>query len=139
MHAEIAHDAVFELRRERLIEREVLFPVLILEAGEFCLDLLLQVLGDDLQLAVMLQQLAGDIQAEIRGIHHAAYEAEMLRHKIGALVHDHHAGGIKLQARLIIPGVIVIRRFRGDKQLVSPSAFTRMTPTGSAVSWKCSL
>ena len=64
----------------------------------------------------MLQQLARDIQAQVGRINHAAHKAQIVRQQIGALVHNHHAGGVELQTRLIVLGVVQPRRLRRDEQ-----------------------
>ena len=78
-----------------------------MELQQFGLDLLLQVGGDDLELPGVLEHFPGDIQGEVGGVHHAPDEGEAVGHQVGALVHDEHAGGVKLQAFLILPGVKV--------------------------------
>ena len=93
----------------------LLFAVL-LHLQQLRLDLLFQGGGDDLQLAVMLKDFTADVQGEVGGIDNALHKAEAVGQQIGALVHDHHAGGIELQALLILPGVEVIGGLGGDIQ-----------------------
>jgi len=64
----------------------------------------------------MLQHFPGDVQAQILRVDHAAHEAEAVGQQIGAVFHDHHAGGVQLQALLEVLGVEIIRCFRGDEQ-----------------------
>ena len=64
----------------------------------------------------MLQQLPGDVQAEVRRVHHAPDEAEVFRQQVGALVHDEHAVGVQLEALLILLGVVVKGGGAGDEQ-----------------------
>ena len=64
----------------------------------------------------MLEHLPGDVQGQILGIHQALYKAEAVRQQIGALVHDKHTAGVKLQALLILPGVVVHGGVGGDEQ-----------------------
>ena len=64
----------------------------------------------------MLQQFPGNIQIQIRGVHYAPDEVEALRHQIGALVHDHHAGGVQLQAALVVLGVVPAVGLGRDEQ-----------------------
>ena len=64
----------------------------------------------------MLQKLAGDVQAQVGGIHDAPDKAEVLGDEVRALVHDHDAARIELQAGLVFAGVVVVRGFRGDEQ-----------------------
>ena len=94
----------------------VFLLVVLLHLQQLGLDLFLQGGGDDLQLAVMLQNFTADVQGEIGGIHNALHKAEAVGQQVGALVHDHHAGGVELQALLILPGVEVIGGLGGDIQ-----------------------
>ena len=64
----------------------------------------------------MLQQLPGDVQAEVGGVHHAPDEPEVLRQQVRALVHDEDAVGIQLQSLLILLGVVVEGGGAGDEQ-----------------------
>ena len=57
----------------------------------------------------MLQHFPGDVQAQILRVDHAAHEAEAVGQQIGAVFHDHHAGGVQLQALLEVLGVEIIR------------------------------
>ena len=116
VHAVIADDAVFELRRERLVERRIFLAILVAQAGKLALDLLLKVAGDDLELAVVLQKLTGDVQAQVGRVDDAAYKPEIFRHEVGAFLHDHDAGGIELQTGLVVAGVVVVRGLGRDEQ-----------------------
>ena len=106
--AVVVDHAVLQLGAEGGPELLVLLPVLLLHLQQLGLDLLLQGGGDDLQLAVMLEDLTADVQGEVGGVHHALDKAEAVGQQVGALVHDHHAGGIELQALLVLTGVKVI-------------------------------
>ena len=67
----------------------------------------------------MLQDLAGDVQREIRRIHETADEREVIRQQILTLVHDQDTGCIQLQPLLEVLGVVVIRRLlRNEQQCV---------------------
>lgn len=108
MGAVVAHHAHLDLGAEGLPEGLVLLPVILLEAEQIGLDLLLQVARDHLELAGVLEHLTGDVEGEVLGVHHALDKAEVLGQQIGALVHDEHAGGVELEALLVLPGVEVI-------------------------------
>lgn len=108
MGAVVAHHAHLDLGAESLPEGLVLLPVILLEAEQIGLDLLLQVARDHLELAGVLEHLTGDVEGEVLGVHHALDKAEVLGQQIGALVHDEHAGGVELEALLVLPGVEVI-------------------------------
>ena len=56
----------------------------------------------------MLQNLTADVQREVGGVHHALDEPEVVGEQVGALVHNEHAGGVELEALLILPGVEVV-------------------------------
>ena len=71
-------------------------------------------LADDLQLAILLQDLARDVQRKIVGVDHAFNEAQVGRHEIAALVHDEDALHIKLQAALHLGAVEVEGRLGGE-------------------------
>ena len=64
----------------------------------------------------MLEQLPGDVQREVGGIHNALYKAEAVGQQVGALVHDEHAGGVELEALFILPGVKVVGGGGGDEE-----------------------
>ena len=49
-------------------------------------------------------------------VHHALDEAEVVGQQVGALLHDQHAGGIELQALLVVLGVEVVGGLAGDEQ-----------------------
>ena len=118
-------ESVFELQAERLVEFVIGRPVVVDDFQQFVPDLLLDAVGDDLQLTIVLQHLAGDVQAQIRGLHHAAHKAEMIRQQSVAVLHDHHSGRVQLEARLIILRVIIRRCGRGYEQhgLITDSTF----------------
>ena len=125
--AELVQHAHLQGPAEVLIELLIARPVIREHLLQLRDNLLFQVGGDDLQLPVMLQQLTGDVQAQVRGVHHAPHEAEILRQQLLAVVHDHDAGGIQLQARLKFLGVIEARHLGGDEQqgLVGHRALSR--------------
>ena len=64
----------------------------------------------------MLEHLTGDVQGQVGGVHDALDEAEVVGQQIRALVHDHDAGGIELQALLKVGGEVVHGHLAGDVQ-----------------------
>ena len=64
----------------------------------------------------MLQKLTGDVQTQVRRVHHAPDEPEILRQEVRALVHDEHSAGIELQARLKVLGVVIEGLLGGNEQ-----------------------
>ena len=61
-------------------------------------ELLEQVLADVDHQAVLLQDLAADVEIEVRRIHHPFDETEIFRHQLLAVVHDEHAFGVEVDA-----------------------------------------
>ena len=114
MLAVLGYHAILDLGTEGLPECLVLLPVLLLELHQLPLDLLLQGRGNDLQLAGVLEHLPADVQGEILGVHHAPDKAEVVREQVGTLVHDEHAGAVKLKPFLILPGIEVVGGVGGD-------------------------
>ena len=62
----------------------------------------------------MLEHLTADVEAQVGGVHHAPDEAEVVGHQVLAVLHDHDAGGVELQALLVVLGVEVIGGLGGD-------------------------
>ena len=124
LSAVVVHGAHFQLPAVAQPELLVLLPLIPQQALQLCPDLLLQIGADELQLPVVLQKLTGDVQIQVRRVHHAPDEVEALRHQIGALVHDHHTSGVELQTALVVLGVVPPGGLGWDKQhgLVGHSA-----------------
>ena len=112
--AVFGHGAVFQLKAEGIVEFLVLLPVVFQHGLQLGLDLLLDVPGDDGELAVVLEHFTADVQAQVLAVHNAPDEAEVLRQQILAVFHDHHAGGIQLQSTLEVLGVEIVGRLAGD-------------------------
>ena len=93
-------------------ERPVVGHRVALELVERRVDLLHQLLADELDLAVLLQDLARHVERQVVGVDDAADEAEVLRHQLLALVHDEDALHVQLQAPLHL-GVVEIERGPG--------------------------
>ena len=64
----------------------------------------------------MLQRLAADVQRDVRGINNTTNEAEIVRQKLRALLHDQHVGAIKRKPPLVILAVQIQRRAARNKQ-----------------------
>ena len=110
------HKGVLKLHPEGRPELLVLLPVVLHELDQLALDLFLDVVGDDLQLPVVLEHLPGDVQGDIGGVHDALDEAEVVGQQVRALLHDHHPGGVELQALLKVGGEVVHGHLAGDVQ-----------------------
>ena len=65
---------------------------------------------------VVLEHFPRDVEAQVLGIDEAPHKAEMVGQQVGALVHDQHAAGIKLEPLLILFGVVVVGGVGRDKQ-----------------------
>ena len=114
--AEVAVHAVFQLAAEGFIEALVFFPVILQAGFQFALNFRLDVFGDQLQLAVMLQQFAGNVERQVFGINQTFDEAKIIRQQIGAFVHDQDAVCIQLQPFFIFLGIKVVGRVFGYEQ-----------------------
>ena len=114
--AVLVYDTVFDLLAEALPELSVLLGLILHDALEVRLDLLGQVAADHLELTVVLQDLTGDVEAEIRGIHYSADEAEAIGQEVCALVHDEDSVAVELESGLEVPGVEIVGGFGGDEQ-----------------------
>ena len=116
LHAVAGVDAELQAASEVLEERLVRSAVLIAHVGQVGLDLLLHLVGDGAQLAVMLQRLAGDVEREVLAVHHAAHEVEVVGQQLLALLHDEHVGAVERQALLEVLAVQVVRRAARHEQ-----------------------
>ena len=114
--AVVVQGAQLQLAAIAAVKLLVVLPLILQHPQQLCLDLFLQIGGDDLQLAVMLQQFPGNIQAQVGRIHHAADEVEVLRQQIGTVIHDHDAGAVKLQTGLEILGKVLVGHPGGNEQ-----------------------
>ena len=114
--AVLVADADLQIGAEVPEEGLVLLPVVAHELFQLALDALFEVLADDAQLPVVLQQLTGDVQAQVGGIHHALDEIKIVVHQLVALLHDHDAVGVERDATLIVTGKHVFILLPGDKQ-----------------------
>ena len=114
--AVVGHSTVFQLTAEDGVEFLILCPVVVQHIFQLGLDLLLNVPGDDGQLTVVLEHFPADVQGQILAVHHAPDEPEVLGQQILAVFHNHHAGGVQLQAPLEILAVEVVGSLAGDIQ-----------------------
>ena len=116
VHPEIAVYAVFQLQAEVFEEGFIGFALVLQHGEQLAVDLFLQPRGDQLQLAIVLQHLARDVQRQILRIDQTFDKAVMVGQQIGAFVHDQHAAGVQLQALFVFAGVVVVRRVGRDEQ-----------------------
>ncbi len=116
LHAVAGVDAVLEAAAEVLEELLVGLAVAIAHGLELGGDLLLDATGHDLELAVLLQGLARDVQRDVGGVDDAAHEVVVIGHEVGALLHDENVGAVELEALLVVAAVQVERRAGGDEE-----------------------
>ena len=116
MHPVIRVSAELDLAAELLPECLVLFAVVDQHGMQLVLDLLFQCIVDQLELVVLLQHLAADVQAQILAVHNALDEAEVIGQQVCALFHDEHAGCVQSQTLLILLGVEIIGAMAGHEQ-----------------------
>ena len=116
MHTVIRISTKLDLTAELLPELLILCTVIVQHGVQLVLDLLFQCVVDQLQLAVFLQHLAADIQAQILTVHNALYKAEVIRQQVGALFHNQHTGSVQRQTLLVVLGVEVVGTVAGHEQ-----------------------
>ncbi len=75
-----------------------------------------QALADELDLAVLLEDLAGDVERQVGGVDDAPHEPQVLRDERLAVVHDEHAPDVELHAAAGLPPEQVHRRVLGQEQ-----------------------
>ncbi len=114
-------DAAAEIGEERLVG----FAIRIAHAGELGFDLLLHALGDGMELAIVLQRFARDVERQVVACHDAAHEAEIIGQKLFALVHDQDIRTIERKAFLEIARIEVVGRAARNEQqrIVGQRAF----------------
>ena len=105
---------LFEHRTELAPELEVVAGALLLHLLERAQGLLDELLADRLDLPVLLQHLARDVEREIVRVDHALDEAQVRRQELAALVHDEDALDVQLYAALHLGVVDVEGRAAGD-------------------------
>ena len=111
----VAH-AALEMHAVVFVELLVFGPVLAHEFLELALDALLDVLAHDLELAVVLEDLARDVEREVGGVHDALDELKVVVHELVALLHDHHAVGVERDAALGLAVELAAVLLAGDEE-----------------------
>ena len=116
VHSVVRISTKLDLTAELLPELLVLRTVVVQHGVQLVLDLLFQCVMDQLQLAVLLQHLTADIQAQILTVHNAFYKAEVIRQQVGTLFHNEHTGSVQRQTLLVVLGVEVVGAVAGHEQ-----------------------
>ena len=114
--AVLVADAALDVDAEVFPERFVLRAIVAHHFFKLGLDLLFEVLADDLELAVVLQYLARDVQAQVGRIDDAARELEIVVQQLVAVLHDEHAVAVELDALLRCAGNAVVDILAGYEQ-----------------------
>ena len=83
---------------------------------QLVLDLFFQCIVDQLQLAVLLQHLTADVQAQVLTVHNALYKAEVIRQQVGALFHNQHTGSVQSQTLFVVLGIEIVGTVAGHEQ-----------------------
>ena len=116
LHAIARVDAVLKAAAKVLKELLVGLAVVvahILKVGGY---LLFHTLGDGLELTVLLQRLARDVERHVGGIHDAADKVVVVGQQVVALLHNQNVGAVERQALLVILAVQIERRAARHKQ-----------------------
>ncbi len=116
VHAVAGIDAVLQRAAEIVEELLIGLAIVVAHTGQVGNNLLLDAAGDGLQLAVVLQRLARDVQGEVLAVHHAAHEVQVVGQQLLALFHDQHVGAVQGQALLVVLAVQVIGCAAGHEQ-----------------------
>jgi len=109
----VGGDADLQDRAELGVERVVL---LLVHAFQEVEEPLHQVLSDVPHEAVLLEDLAADVEVQVGRVHHSLDEAEVFGHELLAVVHDEHAPAVEVDAVLALAHGEVERQLRGDVQ-----------------------
>ena len=109
-------NAALDVDAEVLPELLVLGTVVLHHLLKLALYLLFKVLTDDLELAVVLKYLSGDIQAQVGGIDNAAHELKVVVDELVAVFLNEHAVAVELDALLGRAAHLVVDVLAGDKQ-----------------------
>ena len=116
VHTVIRISTKLDLTAELLPELFVLCTVVVQHGVQLVLDLLFQCIVDQLQLAVLLQHLTADVQAQVLTVHDALYKAEVIRQQVGALFHNQHTGSVQSQTLLVVLGIEIVGAVAGHEQ-----------------------
>ena len=124
LHAVALVNTELQAATKLLEELLVIVAMVVAHFLELAFDLLLELVGNSAQLAVVLQRLARNVQLQIGRIDNAAHEVEAIGQKLLALIHDEHVGAVECQTLLVVFAVQVKRRAARDEQqsVVSKSA-----------------
>ena len=114
--AVLVADAALDVHAVVSVKLLVLGPVVAQELFQLPFDALLDVLAHDLQLAVVLQDLAGDVQTQVGGVHHALDKLKVIVHQLVALLHDHDAVGVEGDAALGLAVELAVIGLARDKE-----------------------
>ena len=87
---EVGVDTVFDAATEVLEEALIGFAVIFEHLQQVGLDLLLELLGDGTQLAIVLKRFARDVEREVLAVHHTTNEVEVIGQQLLAFLHDEH-------------------------------------------------
>ena len=98
----IEMDALLDDLAKLLPEGDVFGEGLLLDLGQRRQDLADQPFLDALDLHVFLQDLAGDVQRQVAGIHHTFDKAQVVGNQLLALVGDEDAFDVQLQTLLAV-------------------------------------
>ncbi len=111
-----AEEALLEDPSELVPEGAVGLGPVLLHLFEGGGDLAGQALADGPDLAILLQDLARDVQREVLGVHHPAHEAQVIGKKLLAAVHDEDPLDVELHAPASIRDEEVQRGLGRDEE-----------------------
>ena len=114
--ARILGDAFLQHGAELLPEGLVLRRLVLRQSCEHVEDALGEAALDGLDLLILLQQLARNVERQVGGVDHALDESQVQRQKLLGVVHDEDALDVELKAARGIALHEVERRARGDEQ-----------------------
>ena len=113
---EVAHQSLFEDLAELAPEGAVIVRPLGLQFLDRREDLLGQPAPDRIDLPILLQDLAGDVQRQVLCVHDALDEAQVSGHELVAVAHDEDAFDVQLHTDGGVGLVEVERGPRRNKQ-----------------------
>ena len=116
LHAIARVDAVLKTAAKVLKELLVGLTVVVTHILKVGGNLLFHALGDGLELTVLLQRLARDVERHVGGIHDAADKVVVVGQQVVALLHNQHVGAVERQALLVVLAVQIERGAARHKQ-----------------------
>ena len=116
LHAIARVDAVLKTATKVLKELLVGLAIVVAHILKIGGNLLFHTLGDGLELTVLLQRLARDVERHVSGIHDAADKVVVVGQQVVALLHDQDVGAVECQTLLVILAVQIERRAARHKQ-----------------------